>query len=247
MNRAPLLLLLLLGLAGCLAPWPIGQPSPGFPVDDDDGADDDDTSDDDDDTSDDDDISDDDDDTSDDDDDDTSDDDDDTIFNPKDQDGDGWDFNLDCDDSNPDVNPDATEIACDGIDNDCDTLLPCQPCAQGTPIESGSVGVGLHDFVGSLAEGDEIYGQNGLYRFDIYRFVAGTSGLYTFDLASSEFNAYLEMYNASCEYGGSNDDGGDGTNANLGLFLFEGDIFHIVTTSANELESGGYSMALLVL
>ncbi|MBU2213555.1 putative metal-binding motif-containing protein, partial [Patescibacteria group bacterium] len=30
--------------------------------------------------------------------------------------------NLDCDDTDPDVNPDATEV-CDGIDNDCDTQV----------------------------------------------------------------------------------------------------------------------------
>jgi len=168
-----------------------------------------------------------------------------------DLDGDGYiDANCggpDCDDSDPDINPGATEIACDGVDNDCDTLMPCQPCSQGSPIESGSVAAGFHEFVGSLDTDDEIYGQIGLYRFDIYRFVAGSSGLYTFDLSSSEFDAYLEMYNSGCEYGGSNDNGGDGTNANLGLFLFEGEIFHIVTTSAQQLETGGYAMNLLVL
>jgi len=220
--RRALLVLLMLGLAGCLAPWPLGQPSPGF-VDDDDASDDDDDDDDDD------------------------NDDDDTVFDPNDQDGDGWDLTLDCDDSDPDINPGATEIACDGVDNDCDTLMPCQPCSQGSPIESGSVAAGFHEFVGSLDTDDEIYGQIGLYRFDIYRFVAGSSGLYTFDLSSSEFDAYLEMYNSGCEYGGSNDNGGDGTNANLGLFLFEGEIFHIVTTSAQQLETGGYAMNLLVL
>jgi len=38
---------------------------------------------------------------------------------PEDKDGDGWDSTIDCDDNNPDINPDASEI-CDGLDNDCD-------------------------------------------------------------------------------------------------------------------------------
>ena len=41
-------------------------------------------------------------------------------------DGDGWYAEEyggeDCDDSDPDVNPDATEV-CDSIDNDCDDLI----------------------------------------------------------------------------------------------------------------------------
>ncbi|MFZ5482308.1 MAG: MopE-related protein [Myxococcota bacterium] len=37
----------------------------------------------------------------------------------KDEDGDGWGADEDCDESDPEVNPDAVE-ACDGIDNDCD-------------------------------------------------------------------------------------------------------------------------------
>lgn len=36
-----------------------------------------------------------------------------------DADGDGYDADVDCDDTNPDVNPGATELAGDGIDNDC--------------------------------------------------------------------------------------------------------------------------------
>ena len=38
-----------------------------------------------------------------------------------DNDGDGFSTDTDCDDENPQVNPDADEV-CDGIDNDCDNL-----------------------------------------------------------------------------------------------------------------------------
>jgi hypothetical protein len=38
----------------------------------------------------------------------------------KDNDGDGYLFKEDCDDTNPDVNPGAYEVAGDGVDNDCD-------------------------------------------------------------------------------------------------------------------------------
>lgn len=37
-----------------------------------------------------------------------------------DEDGDGFISNIDCDDNNPDVNPDATETTYNGIDDDCD-------------------------------------------------------------------------------------------------------------------------------
>jgi hypothetical protein len=43
----------------------------------------------------------------------------DTAVSPVDNDGDGFTADVDCDDDNPALNPDAVEV-CDGIDNDCD-------------------------------------------------------------------------------------------------------------------------------
>jgi hypothetical protein len=40
-----------------------------------------------------------------------------------DADGDGWNYNEDCDDSDANNFPGNTEV-CDGLDNDCDGMLP---------------------------------------------------------------------------------------------------------------------------
>jgi hypothetical protein len=58
-----------------------------------------------------------------DDDDDTSPTDDDDVVLAEDADQDGYSTVLDCDDNDPDINPGAAEI-CDGLDQDCDGIIP---------------------------------------------------------------------------------------------------------------------------
>ena len=52
----------------------------------------------------------------------------------EDIDGDGWDEYDDCDETNADINPGATEDCTDGVDNDCNGLVDDEDgaCSDGT-------------------------------------------------------------------------------------------------------------------
>ena len=84
--------------------------------------------------------------------DDTGDSDDDTGGSVLDADGDGWTIDEDCDDSDPDVNPDAEEICNDGIDNDCDGL------ATGCRLEGEHTAVDVADTIFQGASSDDRFG-----------------------------------------------------------------------------------------
>lgn len=76
---------------------------------------------------------------------------------PVDADGDGYKSNVDCDDTNPAVNPGATEICDDGIDNDCNGLIDgadptCGTCTITEPVEV-SCSDGLDNDCDGLTDG----------------------------------------------------------------------------------------------
>ena len=229
MVRVGRLLLVVTLLAGCLPPWPVGEAEPVWPdedgddvavLDDDDAAPDDDDS------------------TLDDDDDDIIDDDD---SGPVDADGDGFGVDQDCDDGDPEIHPGATDLPCDGVDSDCDGVSSCQPCQQGTVLELGTVTLGTHDLVGSLAAGDQIHGLEEDRYFDVVRFTTGVMGLHNFDLISSEFDAYLILYQDDCVQLAADDNSGGSGNASIHNFWFDAGVsVRALISCVDEREVGAY-------
>ena len=54
---------------------------------------------------------------------------------PVDDDGDGFEPPADCDDSDEDINPDATEVPYNGVDEDCDGVDLCDVDGDGWDAE----------------------------------------------------------------------------------------------------------------
>jgi len=80
-----------------------------------------------------------------------------------DGDGDGFTVDEDCDDTNPDVNPGATEV-CDGIDNDCDGTIDPNSSADATEWFLDNDGDGFGDatqaVIGCAAPPDHVDNAN---------------------------------------------------------------------------------------
>ena len=71
-----------------------------------------------------------------------------------DVDGDGYEAGEDCDDNDPAVNPAATEVCGDGIDNDCDGL------ATGCRLEGELVASDIAETIFQGASGGDYFGDN---------------------------------------------------------------------------------------
>jgi hypothetical protein len=61
------------------------------------------------------------------------------VGDPSDRDGDGSPVSVDCDESNHEIHPGATEY-CDGVDNNCDTNTDegCPPCTENESRDCGT-------------------------------------------------------------------------------------------------------------
>ena len=71
-----------------------------------------------------------------------------------DADGDGFEVGEDCDDNDPDVNHDATEVCGDGIDNNCDGL------STGCRMEGEQVVTDVADTIFQGANSGDLFGAN---------------------------------------------------------------------------------------
>lgn len=214
-----------------------------------------------------------------------------------DNDGDGYPESVDCNDDNAAVHPDALEISCDGVDNNCDgQFLPedldldldgYSPCLGDCDDTEASVGihvpevecdgidndcsgidecddnstpdpgsicstalsfglVGSGPVFGLLDSGDPLYG--GGYHYEAWSVTLSGSGGFTAELVSFDFDSYLEVYDASCDFVGADDDGllFLGTDASYTYSGgSSGDVLYVIATTYGTGSTGAYALDIL--
>lgn len=154
-------------------------------------------------------------------------------FNPpRDTDGDGYPAGSvggtscadgnDCDDTNPDIHPDAAEVCGDGLDNNCDGAIDegCDdvpddcgsaigiPLSDGSGSVTGIIGDAGHDYETNCTNGRT--GRDVVYYVDIPRTITMGTFDITVDTIGSDFDTVLAV-SPDCgdwDYGGlgCNDD-----------------------------------------
>ena len=67
-----------------------------------------------------------------------------------DADGDGYMVNIDCDDTNASVHPNAKEL-CDGLDNDCDNFTDEDATSSGLYVNDDNDGYGTGSILSIVA------------------------------------------------------------------------------------------------
>ena len=176
----------------------------------------------------------------------------------------------DCDDCDPQTGVNGIEVDCDGIDQDCDGVDDCDPGDDpvddpaddpvddpaddpvddpgGVPTGSicsvaGSFGAaGSGAIVGFLDTTDPTYGTAGTWYFDSFMVTAPWSGPVTIDLVSFDFDAWVEVFDSSCNYLGYDDDSLLllGTDASYTYTASAGGTFYVLASSFDELATGAY-------
>lgn len=161
----------------------------------------------------------------------------------------------DCDDSAATVYDGAPEVECDGVDQNCDgadscgggggggggggtpPALPGSICAGATPLPFGTVGAG------SLSGGDRTAGAApDLWYYDPFAVHVAGVALFSADVASWDFDAWVEVYDETCTFVTSDDDGLGGTDASAWVFPPWDGWYFVMVTSYGPLETGAYQV-----
>ena len=167
-----------------------------------------------------------------------------------DADGDGYSPCLgDCNDHDAATGVNGVEIECDGVDQDCSGADLCDSPSDTGPaggVCDGALSYGYAGdpwVAGSLDSGDAIYGTSGSFYYETWAVSIPTAGTWYVDLGSSDFDAWVEVFDSTCGFIGADDDScGFGSDACYDYAAVGGELIYVLASSYDELNTGSYSL-----